>query len=206
MKSKKTTTSHLELEPSSKESLPWKASLSSSSVLEPKRLGSGHYRPILCQKHSSSTGLNHYTVRRGSLAIIILQRDINFSDLFFFLLLVGSWMVVFDDNLSKVIWCRYRYGFLGIFWTFSNMPIKSNVYRGGHGVSLLTKLNNIVYISALWFNAKSLDVFLIMHAATPTAKSFLKNTDEVQRVWWTRPRLLLWDPSMKQAHEKLMVR
>ena len=67
------------------------------------------------------------------------------------------------------------------------MPIKSNVYRGGqevggHGVSLLTKLNNIVYISALWFNAKSLDVFLIMHAATPTAKSFLKNTDEVQRV------------------------
>ena len=114
MKSKKTTTSHLELEPSSKESLPWKASLSSSSVLEPKRLGSGHYRPILCQKHSSSTGLNHYTVRRGSLAIIILQRDINFLDLFF-LLLVGSWMVVFDDNLSKVIGCMYRYGFLGIF-------------------------------------------------------------------------------------------
>ena len=89
------------------------------------------------------------------------------------------------------------------------MPIKSNVYRGGqevggHGVSLPTKLN-IVYISALWFNAKSLDVFLIMHAATPTAKNFLKNTDEVQRVWWTRPRLL-WDPSMKQAHEKRMVR
>ena len=157
MKSKKTTTSHLELEPSSKESLPWKASLSSSSVLEPKRLGSGHYRPILCQKHSSSTGLNHYTVRRGSLAIIILQSDINFLDLFF-LLLLGSWMVVFDDNLSKVIGCMYRYGFLGIFWTFSNMPIKSNVYRGGHGVSLPTKLN-IVYISALWFNAKSLDVF-----------------------------------------------
>ena len=202
MKSKKTTTSHLELEPSSKESLPWKASLSSSSVLEPKRLGSGHYRPILCQKHSSSTGLNHYTIRRGSLAII-LQRYQIFRSFF--------WMVVFDDNLSKVIGCRYRYGFLGIFWTFSNMPIKSNVYRGGqevggHGVSLLTKLNNIVYISALWFNAKSLDVFLIMHAATPTAKSFLKNTDEVQRVWWTRPRLLLWDPSMKQAHEKRMVR
>ena len=81
-------------------------------------MGSGHYRPILCQKHSSSTGLNHYTVRRGSLAIIILQRDINFLDLFFFLLLLlGSWMVVLDDNLSKVIGCIciLRYGFLGIF-------------------------------------------------------------------------------------------
>ena len=28
--------------------------------MEHKQLGSGHYRPILCQKHSYSTGLNHY--------------------------------------------------------------------------------------------------------------------------------------------------
>ena len=108
MKSKKTTTSHLELEPSSKESLPWKASLSSSSVLEPKRLGSGHYRPILCQKHSSSTGLNHYTVRRGSLAIIILQRDINFLDLFFFFFLLEvGWsflMIIFQKSLGVYVY------------------------------------------------------------------------------------------------------